>query len=473
MLRNAAKAAAITDAYNQAIASALLRNPSGEGINFLNPVYFDPRPGIPLGGKANLSGSDIYESVQSWGGDTPANIQCAYRLSPTTDDGYMYLGRTSSDYNMTLVPNSKYLVSWYSFRNVPSGQADNPEWRLMIKTDDGSHTDANNRVTDTAWQRWTRKSVIIDLSNKSSKKGVLRIGVYDAPGQQAYCAGLMVEIWKGDGSTLSPLTPPLGELPVLSSSNLPMNTNAGQSTQSIQPLATSKYNNAARITINAHTLYSGDLSINYSTGHIDGLAYSTVYYIYCDDPYSQGGTPPGGYKYVDAASYQDLSKSSGRYWIGAKKTVSSGGTTPPPDDDFNCVAEDMYLVAGLQAKDCRTGDILDAWNPDCGFVKKAVKHRPTATAMCIAIRTESGAYTEVSFTTPIDLEDGRTIIAANAEGEKLLALKEDGSFCWERVVSAQLIGEKTVVKINCGDVSYASGSDVTNRIVTHNAVFKP
>ncbi len=475
---NVSQATILNNAYNQAITSVLLRNPDGTGINFVHPAYFNPLPEIPLGSAANLYGSLTAGNPRQFPGELPAGINRVFRLSPTTSDGYLYLGRSSTDYNLSIIPNRRWLVTAYTLRwNGTGSGLGVPHIQIYLKINNGSgsHRSTGNAVATGALREWRRQVIgVIDCTGDSATEAVLRVDCDSAPGSEMWVAGIMLEpVDTASNPTPSPYSAPLGTAPILSNGYLPMNTNAGQSTQSIQPLATSKYNNAARITINAHTLYVGDLSISYSTGHIDGLAYSTVYYIYCDDPYSQGGTPPGGYKYVDAASYQDLSKSSGRYWIGAKKTVSSGGTTPPPDDDFNCVAEDMYLVAGLQAKDCQTGDILDAWNPDCGFVKKAVKHRPTATAMCIAIRTESGAYTEVSFTTPIDLEDGRTIIAANAEGEKLLALKEDGSFCWERVVSAQLIGEKTVVKINCGDVSYASGSDVTNRIVTHNAVFKP
>ena len=471
---DAARTAAVTDAYNQAIASALLRNPSGEGMNFFPPMYQNPLPEVPFGGKNSTTTTTVVTNNQ--GQPSGGNI---IGVGATGGDAWVNLS-TSGD-NMKIVPGKKWLIRFW-VKNNSSVAAHSAQVYFSWSTASGRKYLGATYTTPAAGASGYRQ-VVLDMrsstDDRSSATAVyIRLDNDGGNGSMLYFDNFMVEpIAESEvnnaSPTPSPYSAPLGTAPILSNGYLPMNTNAGQSTQSIQPLATSKYNNAARITINAHTLYTGDLGINYSTGHIDGLAYSTVYYIYCDDPYSQGGTPPGGYKYVDAASYQDLSKSSGRYWIGAKKTVSSGGTTPPPDDDFNCVAEDMYLVAGLQAKDCQTGDILDAWNPDCGFVKKAVKHRPTAEAMCIAIRTESGAYTEVSFTTPIDLDDGRTIIAANAEGEKLLVLKEDGSFCWERVVSAQLIGEKTVVKINCGDVSYASGSDVTNRIVTHNAVFKP
>lgn len=471
---DAARTAAVTDAYNQAIASALLRNPSGEGMNFFPPMYQNPLPEVPFGGKNTTTTTTVVTNNQ--GQPSGGNI---IGVGATGNDAWVNLS-TSGD-NMKIVPGKKWLIRFW-VKNNSSVAAHSAQVYFSWSTASGRKYLGASYTTPAAGASGYRQ-VVLDMrssvDDRSSATAVyIRLDNDGGNGSMLYFDNFMVEpIAESEvnnaSPTPSPYSAPLGTAPILSNGNLPMNTNAGQSTQSIQPLASSKYNNAARITINAHTLYVGDLSISYSTGHIDGLAYSTVYYIYCDDPYSQGGTPPGGYKYVDAASYQDLSKSSGRYWIGAKKTVSSGGTTPPPDDDFNCVAEDMYLVAGLQAKDCQTGDILDAWNPDCGFVKKAVKHRPTAKAMCIAIRTESGAYTEVSFTTPIDLKDGRTIIAANAEGEKLLVLKEDGSFCWERVVSAQLIGEKTVVKINCGDVSYASGSDVTNRIVTHNAVFKP
>lgn len=83
------------------------------------------------------------------------------------------------------------------------------------------------------------------------------------------------------------------------------------------------------ISIAAHTLVAGLMSISYNSGSITGLnSFSDTYYVYADDPQYLGGVVT----YLAVASGSAaaiLTAVEGRYFVGSAKIGASGGGGTP------------------------------------------------------------------------------------------------------------------------------------------------
>lgn len=98
----------------------------------------------------------------------------------------------------------------------------------------------------------------------------------------------------------------------------------------------------ARVDIAAHTIQAGDIQISYDAGFINGLAYSTTYFIFASDPTLAGG----GVTYQATTVPEDVVASDDNYYVGRVTTPAAldpaqygsgggaagggaGGSTPP------------------------------------------------------------------------------------------------------------------------------------------------
>nr|MBA3890990.1 hypothetical protein [Gemmatimonadaceae bacterium] len=78
---------------------------------------------------------------------------------------------------------------------------------------------------------------------------------------------------------------------------------------------------SAYINIATHDLQIGGTSLAYTGGSITGLAASTTYYVYVEDPTFAAGTVT----YLTTTSARSILSSLGRYYVGKITTPASGG----------------------------------------------------------------------------------------------------------------------------------------------------
>jgi len=94
------------------------------------------------------------------------------------------------------------------------------------------------------------------------------------------------------------------------------------STNAANPLTAADVGSDTTITIAAHTNFVGDATgIAYSAGSITGLAFSTAFQVFADDPNFAGGAVT----YVATTDLTDTTKANGRYWVGEITTPDDGG----------------------------------------------------------------------------------------------------------------------------------------------------
>ncbi len=94
------------------------------------------------------------------------------------------------------------------------------------------------------------------------------------------------------------------------------------SLQDINPLVASADAVNATISIDAHTLQYGFGTVSYNSGTITGLAPSTNYFVYADDPDYEGGAV----SYFATTVRQNVTANNGRYFVGAIETAISANT---------------------------------------------------------------------------------------------------------------------------------------------------
>ncbi|WHI52721.1 hypothetical protein P3339_08155 [Microbulbifer sp. MLAF003] len=252
--------------------------------------------------------------------------------------------------------------------------------------------------------------------------------------------------------------------------NLPMIQSGIASLPTSSALSASDDGSTAKITIAAHSVQFGFGTINYNSGSITGLSFSTKYYVYCDDPGTQGGAVI----YYATTNIYQLAASTWRRGIGTITTPSNGGGTTVPRDPW-CVAAGSWLREGLLADNCESGDLIDCW--DTGdeetHLSPIIGGVDTESEIpCVLLTTESGAQVICSRETPVTDRAGKVYEAQNCQGVELGVLHEDEPLTWETVERVECAGLRSVYKVSVGGKSYAAGVDPQHRIITHNGVHK-
>lgn len=218
---------------------------------------------------------------------------------------------------------------------------------------------------------------------------------------------------------------------------------------------------AARINIQASTMTLGGRTISYPSGSVSGLAYSTTYYVYMDDPdYNAGGS------YAATTSLATATANDYRIFIGAFTTGTSGGgggTAPP---GYECVACDMHLSSLLRAGEAVAGDPVYVLGCD-GYMSHGIESVEHSEQPCVELLTETGARLVCSTSTPLTLRDGRVINVLAGAGEQVAVLHGE-TLQWETLESVTPVAPRRVAHIHVGGRTYAAGADPKKLIFTHN-----
>ncbi|GAA5446206.1 hypothetical protein Misp06_04415 [Microbulbifer sp. NBRC 101763] len=252
--------------------------------------------------------------------------------------------------------------------------------------------------------------------------------------------------------------------------NLPMIQSGIASLPTSSALSGSDDGSTAKITIAAHSVQFGFGIVNYNSGSITGLSFNTKYYVYCDDPGTQGGAVT----YYATTNIYQLAASTWRRGIGTITTPSNGGGVTFPRDPW-CVAAGSWLREGLLADNCESGDLIDCWNTGdddthLSPIIGGVDAEPEIP--CVLLTTTSGAQVICSRETPVTDRAGQVYEAQNCQGVELGVLHEEEPLTWERVERVECAGLHTVYKISVGGKSYAAGENPLHRVITHNGVHK-
>lgn len=153
-------------------------------------------------------------------------------------------------------------------------------------------------------------------------------------------------------------------------------------------------------------------------------------------------------------------------------TGGTGGADGGYDPYDTCVAADSYLSPYVTAGDYLAGMLADLHTPERGYFRAQCERAlPIVMSECVRITTESGAWLEVSATTPVnfstatrDLEDGHWCYAPFLLGHPILV--EESS---EIVTAIDFVGMRPVKPLNFRGASFAaSGARGGRRIYTHN-----
>ena len=88
------------------------------------------------------------------------------------------------------------------------------------------------------------------------------------------------------------------------------------SVQNVSTLTASDAGGSATIAIAAHNVVYDNGTVAYNSGSITGLAFSTQYYVYTDDPTKAGGAVT----YASSVTSTDSVANTGRYYLGSITT---------------------------------------------------------------------------------------------------------------------------------------------------------
>lgn len=126
-------------------------------------------------------------------------------------------------------------------------------------------------------------------------------------------------ITDSSGTTISGLDQMPGTLPNQDALPTIAAFNKG-SVQSLSPLTATDAGDTATVNIAAHAVHYDGNVLNYNSGSVTGLNFSTLYYIWADDADKDGGTVT----YGSSASATDIMNNVGRYYVGQVTTPADG-----------------------------------------------------------------------------------------------------------------------------------------------------
>tara|TARA_Y100001963_G_scaffold115087_1_gene159721 strand:- start:7652 stop:13846 length:6195 start_codon:yes stop_codon:yes gene_type:complete len=177
-------------------------NVSGSGVNVVNSKYSSFRePALPT----TVKSSNITRTLDTTAGDFVIG-NASIKMVASGSDGWLYFGSSTTDYNINIAPNKKWIVSAYV-----QASAATKAWQIYIKTSDAS-TSAISGNTSGSADTWTRVSGVIDLSSNSSTSAVMRVDNDGGSGVTMWFDGLMLEEQIGTGTTPSTYVEPAGVL---------------------------------------------------------------------------------------------------------------------------------------------------------------------------------------------------------------------------------------------------------------------
>ena len=244
------------------------------------------------------------------------------------------------------------------------------------------------------------------------------------------------------------------------------NISMSQSTRGSGSITSSDAGATATVSVAAWSFQTGFGTINYNSGSITGLSFSTKYYIYCNDPQTLGGAVT----YLATTNYQTPSSNDDYVFVGVVTTVADGGTggTSGGGGGEWCVCVDSFMPGDWRAGVAQPGHQLLVLREDLAGVEPYhVASAELADADCVRLLAESGIELVCSNSTPLTLADGRVVNVLDGKGE-LVPVLDCGRFRWERLVEVEPVGMRTVARIHCDGRTYAAGRAMDRYILTHN-----
>jgi hypothetical protein len=175
---------------------------AGSGVNVCHPRYSTfEEPTLPPLGKASTC-TPVLDTTKGYFGS-----QCL-RLDATGSNAYCHLGKNSTDWNVKITPNKKWLFSAYVMGSVantniqflvgyPSGDPPTTTWLSS------GHTLASAGV-------WYRVTKLFDMTSLDVTKVVMRVDNDEGAGTSVWFDGIMFEEAIGNQTTPSAYSPPAG-----------------------------------------------------------------------------------------------------------------------------------------------------------------------------------------------------------------------------------------------------------------------
>jgi len=154
----------------------------GGGVNIMYAPYADfdlsSAPGFD---NISAEASASLDSTEHYFGDKSLKISDA-------NEDYLFLGTTSTDYNINLTPGKKWLVSFYAKGN------DNTEVRAHLKMANTTIYPASTSDRESISAVWNRYSFVVDLTLNTDTNGELAIYIRnDVSAYDLYIDGIMIE----------------------------------------------------------------------------------------------------------------------------------------------------------------------------------------------------------------------------------------------------------------------------------------
>jgi len=169
-----------TTYYNQNLLA-------GRGVNICHPRYssFEESSLPPV--FPGLNSTVTQDASFSYYGAK------ALRITATGTDAYAYMGATTTDYNISIKPNKKWIISGM----VRASAASNVPVQLYLKTSAGNHYNVDATTSATPGE-WTLISGVLDLTADASTKAIYRVDNEGGTGAIVMFDGLMLEELAGE-----------------------------------------------------------------------------------------------------------------------------------------------------------------------------------------------------------------------------------------------------------------------------------
>jgi hypothetical protein len=226
---------------------------------------------------------------------------------------------------------------------------------------------------------------------------------------------------------------------------------------------------SSSITLNNFSVDFGDGFQSITGTTFTGLAAATRYYIWLLAP-----AMSNAFRSFSISTSFTGNADKQRVFLGAVYTKTSTGADPTPGSSVGrntaCVAIESFLV-DCQASEARGGTAIELLKPDwSGAELTTIAELPEwALAECVRLTTPRGAELVCSVSTPIELRDGRTVMASDAGGCEVATIVDD-VFAIDRIAGVVAVGLRWVARIHVGGRIYAAGAERRARIFTHNPV---
>lgn len=170
----------------------------GSGVNICHPRYSDFEESAPY----TDTNCVAFRTTGDFYGTGASSLRLVSDAG-ASEDAYVYLGESNTDYNINITPNNKWIVSAWFHPHTASAR----NWQIFIKTSGGTHY---NVIGSVIGDYWHRVSGVLDLSADGSTTAILRVDA-DLPGSDwSDFDKLMLEEQVGNRGTPSTWVAPVG-----------------------------------------------------------------------------------------------------------------------------------------------------------------------------------------------------------------------------------------------------------------------